>query len=76
LQLRAQQSLITPPWKLLAGVTLKLVWKLLMEMVCREPRWDFLVLAEGLLVTPEVAKMVFLFLRPMDKSRDLDEVLC
>jgi hypothetical protein len=45
-----------------------------MEVVCREPRWDFLVLAEGLLVTLEVAKMVFLFLRPMDKSRDLDEV--
>ncbi len=43
-----------------------------MEVVCREPRWDFLVLAEGLLVTLEVAKMVFLFLRPMEKSRDLD----
>jgi hypothetical protein len=47
-----------------------------MEMVCREPRWDFLVLAEGLLVTLEVAKMVFLFLRHMDKSRDLDEIRC
>jgi hypothetical protein len=48
----------------LSGVTVRLVWKLFMEIVCREPRWDFLVLAEGLLVTLEVAKMVFLFLRP------------
>jgi hypothetical protein len=46
------------------------------DVMCREPRWDFLLLAEGLLITLEVAKMVFLFLRQMEKSRDLDEVCC